>query len=157
MHRNYVSPAICPIRKCISYEQKCTKKETHINFNVQFNNNNKLIICMGYIQVSHTNTNSLYSEMRIMKLQAMNEYLTCIFNVHEHDTWISKGLHVPSVKIELGKKFIAYRGTVLFNKVLVKNVDMNCSIHIFKRNIKRVISQMWYVFYSIDLWAETTT
>ena len=139
---------------------------------------NKIIRCMGYKQASHTNTNSLYSEMRMMKFQAINEYLTCIFmynwynatlpelfncyfkfnfNVHEHDTRISKGLHVPSVKTELGKKCIAYRGTVLFNKLLVKNVDMNCSVHIFKRNIKRVIIQIWYVFCSIELWALTIT
>ena len=86
---------------------------------------NKIIRCMGYKQASHTNTDSLYSEMRIMKFQAMNEYLTCIFmynwynatvpelfncyfkfnfNVHEYNTRISKGLHVPSVKTELGKK-----------------------------------------------------
>ena len=139
---------------------------------------NKIIRCMGYKQASHTNTDSLYSEMRIMKFQAMNEYLTCIlmynwynatvpelfncyfkfnFNVHEHNTRISKGLHVPSVKTELGKKCIAYRGTVLFNKLLVKNADMNCSVQIFKRNIKRVISQIWYVFCSIELWAQTIT
>ena len=68
-----------------------------------------------------------------MKLEAMNEYLLCIFvynwynatvpelfncylklnfNVHEHDTRISKGLHVPSVKTELSKKKCnAYRST----------------------------------------------
>ena len=108
----------------------------------------------------------------------MNEYLTCIFmynwynvavpelyncyfkfnfHVHEHDTRISKGLHVPSVKTELGEIYIAYRGTVLFNKLLVKNVDMNCSVHIFKRNVKIVINQIWYVLYSIELWALTIT
>ena len=91
-HQRYV-----PLENVSVMNKNVLKKETHINFNVQFNNNNKIILCMGYKQVSHTNTNSLHSEMRIMKLQAMNEYLTCIFNVHEYDIWISKGLHVPSV------------------------------------------------------------
>ena len=78
-----------------------------------------------------------------MKFQAMNEYLTCIFmynfimplpelfncyfkfnfNVHEHDTRISKRLHEPSVKTELGKKCIAYCGTVLFNKLLISYLN----------------------------------
>ena len=138
---------------------------------------NRIIRCMGDKQASRTNSNSLYSEMRIMKFQAMNEYLTCIFmynwykatvpelfncyfkfnfNVHEHNTRISKGLRVPSVKTELGKKMYCISWYSLFNKLLVKNVDMNCSVHIFKRNIKITINQI-YVLYSIELWALTMT
>ena len=54
--------------------------------------------------------------------QLFNCYFKFIFNVHEHDTTMSKGSHMPSVKTELGKKCIAYNGTVLFDKLLLKNV-----------------------------------
>ena len=83
----------------------------------------------------------MYNWYNVNVPELSNCYFISNFNVHEHGTTRSKWLHVPSVKTELGKRFIAYNCTVSAKKLLMKNVHMNCSVHILKRNIKVAINQ----------------
>ena len=48
---------------------------------------------MGYKQASHTSTYSIYSEMRIINFQAMNEYLTCIFTYNWYNASVPELLN----------------------------------------------------------------
>ena len=84
-------------------------------------------------------TGALMLELKLIKFSDLNKYLTCqfmhklhyglvpnVFNdyftynrsVHEYNTRLREGFHVPKVGNDYGKRTLKYNGCLLWNKII---------------------------------------
>ena len=106
------------------------------------------------------NDQPLYEHLGIIKLLDINKYLTGRFmfryyngqlprlfysfsyrnnDFHQHNKMISDHYHIPSVKSDLIKTGIKYRGTVIWNAVLHNGIDYGVSEAVFVKRLRKVL------------------
>ena len=102
----------------------------------------------------------LYEQLGIVKLSDINKYLIGRFmfryckgqlprlfdsffcrnnDFHQHNTRISDHYHIPSVKSDLSKTGIKYRGTVIWNAVLHNGIDYDVSEAVFVKQLRKIL------------------
>ena len=108
---------------------------------------------------NRTSSDPLYKELDIMKVENMNMYLIgrFMFTVsidkipqsfkilfrkinehHPYSTWSVHHLHIPSVKLELSKTGIKYRGIIVRNIIPESGINLEVSETAFKSMIKLI-------------------
>ena len=102
----------------------------------------------------------LYEQLGILKLLDINKYLIGRFmfrycngqiprlfdsfssknkDFHKHNTRISNHYYIPSVKSDLSKTGIKYRGTVIWNAILANGIDHELSEAAFVKLLKKIL------------------
>ena len=62
-------------------------------------------------------------------------YFTINNSVHDYNTRLSKGFHVPNIGNDCGKRTLQYNGCLLWNKINLLNVNFDCLLASFKYKI----------------------
>ena len=102
----------------------------------------------------------LYEQLKILKLWDINKYLIGRFmfrycngqiprlfdsfisrnhDFHEHNTRISGHFHIISVKSDLNKTGIRYRGAVIWNTILHHDFNLESSEAVFVKLLKKIL------------------
>ena len=102
----------------------------------------------------------LYEQLKILKLSDINKYLIGRFmfrycngqiprlfdsfffrnhDFHEHNTRISGHFHIISVKSDLSKTGIRYRGAVIWNTILHHGINHESSEAVFVKLLKKIL------------------
>ena len=71
-------------------------------------------------------------------LDVFNDMFSYNCNIHDHNTRMSTGIHIPVIRLNIAKRFIRYSGVILWNRIIGK-IDINCTIYTFKRQLKRFL------------------
>ena len=71
---------------------------------------------------------------------AFNDYFTYNRSVHEYNTRLREGFHVPKVGNDYGERTLKYNGCLLWNKIILLNVNFDCSLASFKHKIRYNLS-----------------
>ena len=107
-----------------------------------------------------TKTELLYNKSGLLNLDDINLYLVGLFmhkihqgnlpdvsgeyfvynhHIHNHKTRISSHLHVPKMFSCLSQTGIRYQGVIIWNKILMANINPNSSEACFKTMLKKTI------------------
>ena len=103
----------------------------------------------------------MYSALGIMRFSDVNVYLVSKFmfhvckgdvpeifrayfrfnsEIHNYFTRQCDYLHVPTVKSNLGKSNIRYRGVIIWNYIISKGVHLDISEAVFIKMVKRIVA-----------------
>ena len=98
--------------------------------------------------------NHCFSELNILKVSNLYKYNIALFMykfnysklpdiypmfVHNYETRRLKHFHLPPCRTNLSKMSIKYQGPIIGNEI-ASNVDVDCSIGIFKKRAKVYIN-----------------
>ena len=105
----------------------------------------------------------LYTQLGIVKISYLNTYLIARFmfryakasvpdsfaslfqgnsEYHNHETRSADHFHIPAVTSDLGKTGIRFRGAIIWNAVLSKNVNTDVSEAVYVKFLKRLINEI---------------
>ena len=94
-------------------------------------------------------SDALMIELKLIKFSDLNKYLTCqfmqklhcglvpkVFNdcfaynssVHKYKTRLREGFHVPKIGNDSGKRTLQYNGRFYGTKIILLNVNFDCSL-----------------------------
>ena len=118
-------------------------------------------------------TDSLFSQMKLLKADQINKYLIgCLMfkvyhndlyifrdyftlnsNIHDHNTRQTDHYHVPFYRTEMPKHCLRYCGAEIWNKILVTKIDITCSEYVFSRELKNkiLVGQVWLFPCTVDM------
>ena len=123
----------------------------------------KAVRCLNFRNHNEFGTDALMLELKLIKFCDLNKYLTCQFmhklnsgdvpnvitnyftinnSVHDYNTRLSKGFHVPKIGNDYGKRTLQYNGCLLWNKIILLNVNFDCSLASFKYKIRYNLSSL---------------
>ena len=123
----------------------------------------KAVRCLNFRNYNDFSTDALMIELKLIKLSDLNKYLTCqfmhklhyglvpnVFNdyftcnrsVHEYNTRLREGFHVPKIGNDYGKRTLKYNGCLLWNKIILLNVNFDCSLASFQHKIRYNLSSL---------------
>ena len=123
----------------------------------------KAVRCLNFRNHNDFSTDALMIELKLIKFSDLNKYLTCqfmhklhyglvpnVFNdyftcnrsVHEYNTRLREGFHVPKIGNDYGKRTLKYNGCLLWNKIILLNVNFDCSLASFKHKIRYNLSSL---------------
>ena len=110
-------------------------------------------------------TDPLFSQMKLLKADQIHKYLigrlmfkvyhrdldifqdyfTLNSDIHDHSTQQTDHYHVPFYRTEMRKHCLRYCGAEIWNKILVKKIDITCSEYVFSRELKNkiLVGQVW--------------
>ena len=71
-------------------------------------------------------------------LDVFNDMFSYNCNIHDHNTRMSTGIHIPVIRLNIAKRFIRYSGAILWNRIIGK-IYINRTIYTFKRQLKRFL------------------
>ena len=110
---------------------------------------------------NRTSSDPLYKKLNIMKLENINTYLIGRFmfcvsidivpqlfgslfrknnEFHNYETRSAHHLHLPSVKLDLSKTGIKYRGAIVWNLIAQTGINLEVSEAVFKKSLIRLIN-----------------
>ena len=107
---------------------------------------------------NRTSSDPLYKKLDIMKVENINTYLIGRFmfcvsipqsfrtlfrknnEYHSYSTRSAHHLHIPSVKLDLSKTCIKYRGTIIWNIIAESEINLEVSEAPFKKNLIKLIN-----------------
>ena len=123
----------------------------------------KAVGCLNFRNHNEFGTDALMLELKLIKFCDLNKYLTCQFmhklnsgnvpnvitnyftinnSVHDYNMRLSKGFHVPKIGNDYGKRTLQYNGCLLWNKIILLNVNFDCSLASFKYKIRYNLSSL---------------
>ena len=123
----------------------------------------KAVRCLNFRNHNEFGTDALMLELKLIKFCDLNKYLTCQFmhklnsgdvpnvitnyfiinnSVHDYNTRLSKGFHIPKIVNDHGKRTLQYNGCFLWNKIILLNVNFDCSLASFKYKIRYNLSSL---------------
>ena len=123
----------------------------------------KAVRCLNFRNHNNFSTDALMLELKLIKFSDFNKYLTCQFthnfhyglvpnilndyftcnsSVHEYNTRLREGFHVPKIGNDYGKRTLQYNGCLLWNKIILLNVSFDCSLASFKHKIRYNLSSL---------------
>ena len=110
---------------------------------------------------NRTSSDPLYKKLNIMKLENINTYLIGRFmfcvsidkvpqsfgslfrknnEFHNYETRSAHHLHRPSVKLDLSKTGIKYRGAIVWNLIAQTGINLEVSEAVFNKSLIRLIN-----------------
>ena len=110
---------------------------------------------------NRTSSDPLYKKLNIMKLENINTYLIgrfmfCVsidkvpqsFRIlfrrnneyHSYSTRSAHHLHIPTVKLDLSKTGIKYRGAIVWNIITESGINLDVSEAVFKKCLIKLIN-----------------
>ena len=124
----------------------------------------KAVRCLNFRNHNEFGTDAQMLELEFIKFCDLNKYLTCkcmrnkvnsgnvpnvVINyftinnsVHDYNTRLSKCFHVPKIGNDYGKRTLQYNGCLLWNKIILLNVNFDCSLASFKYKIRYNLSSL---------------
>ena len=72
-----------------------------------------------------------------------NDYFTGDSSIHDYNTRLGEGFHVPKIGNDCGKWTLQYNGCLLWNKIILLNFNFDiCSLASFKHQIRYNLSSL---------------
>ena len=137
LHLKHLKPIIFLQSKAV----RCLNFRNHNDFStdalmlefklINFSDLNKNLTCQFMHQLHY-----------VLLLNVFNDYCTCNRSVYEYNTRLREGFHVPKTGNDYGKRTLKYNGCLLWNKIILLNVNFECSLASFKHKIRYNLSSL---------------
>ena len=95
------------------------------------------------MKLAHIDTYLIGRFMFRMSIGKVPESLTSLLKnsyYHPYSTRIDNLYHAPSVKLDLSKTGIKYRGASIWNLIALQEINLEVSEAVFKKNLIRMLN-----------------
>ena len=98
---------------------------------------------LNIMKLAHINTYLIGRFMFRISIGKVPESLTSLFKKNSdytYSTRIANLYHAPSVKLDLSKTGIKYRGASIWNRIALEEINLEVSKAVFKKNLIRMLN-----------------